>query len=309
LKKNVGEEELDLKNQGTENKGYIGQLEQKIKELESENFRLQNLLMRYREDNFEQAGEKPRSFVNDIKDHKKKILEKFVDLNTMKAKQNPEISIIDHFKQTSGEMMEKHKKFFDAVFDMIINHVYPVSKFGYWKDLTPQYNTDFEIVKKYVKMTKYQKEEYTKDFCLNEVDKYVISLNPSKRQYEFLRNVLLKKEYELKLKFREGIELLLKAKNFLQSTNLELFELVNLIIKGEVFSDQQLIKSKMKSDFLKNIDTINEIWKINISSTELSMDMAKDSILGASATKLLKRKDQIQKTTFNFYKMPLISEE
>ena len=51
-------------------KEYLQLLEEKIKKLENENFRLQNLLLNYRKENFEMKDDESKTLVQKIKEHR-----------------------------------------------------------------------------------------------------------------------------------------------------------------------------------------------------------------------------------------------
>jgi len=51
-------------------KEYLQLLEEKIKKLENENFRLQNLLLNYRKENFEMIDDESKTLVQTIKEHR-----------------------------------------------------------------------------------------------------------------------------------------------------------------------------------------------------------------------------------------------
>ena len=51
-------------------KEYILKLEEKVKKLETENFRLQNLLLNYREENFEMIDGDSKTHIQNIKEHR-----------------------------------------------------------------------------------------------------------------------------------------------------------------------------------------------------------------------------------------------
>ena len=140
-------------------KSYIFELENRVKELEKENFRLQNLLVRYRNDRIENTDSSTQTLIKDIKECKLKIIENFIDPETMKFKKNS-FSIATHFKAISQEVVRKHKTFLDGIFRMIINNPYPVSRFTYWSILTPTYTTKYEVIRKFNKCTKYKVSEY-----------------------------------------------------------------------------------------------------------------------------------------------------
>ena len=60
-------------------KEYIVQLEEKVKKLESENFRLQNLLMNYRTENFERIDDGQKSIMDKIQEHRNSLAQTVMD--------------------------------------------------------------------------------------------------------------------------------------------------------------------------------------------------------------------------------------
>ncbi len=61
-----------------------------------------------------------------------------------------------------------------------------------------------------------------KENNLTPLDEYVASFDPSKRQFDFIKTVVLKKELEVKKKFESAIKHLLEAKLIIQRSNLEI---------------------------------------------------------------------------------------
>mmetsp|Transcript_21320 Transcript_21320/g.20960 ORF Transcript_21320/g.20960 Transcript_21320/m.20960 type:complete len:172 (-) Transcript_21320:121-636(-) len=166
---------------------------------------------------------------------------------------------------SSSEAMNKHRQFLDSVFEMIINHPYSVTRYRYWKDLNSEYQTDFECIKKLKKLSKYQIPEFMKENNLSPLDEYVASFNPSKRQFDFLKDVALKKELAIKNQFRTAIELLLEAKSIIQKANLEIYTFIGFFLKSGIFSDEQLLKSKIKDGFFRKELAFKNIWNIQVS--------------------------------------------
>ena len=65
-------------------------------------------------------------------------MNKFINLETGRAKESlPDLS--DALRKGSSPVTKNHQKFLDKVFEIIINHPYPVARFKYWKDLGPEY--------------------------------------------------------------------------------------------------------------------------------------------------------------------------
>ena len=78
---------------------------------------------------------------------------------------------------------------------------YPISRFAHWRHLNSEYTTDFSLITKMKKLTKYQISEFRKH-GLNEIDAYIASFNPTKKQFTFMRDIIMKKEFELKQKYK-----------------------------------------------------------------------------------------------------------
>ena len=176
--------------------------------------------------------------------------------------------ILKHFQKILKDNLRiQHKgfnkgsnKFLDRVFELLINNPYPVQRFSYWKHLNSEYTTDFETFKKYKKLTKYQIEPLINEGTISEVDEFLMSFSPNKKQFEFLKTIL-KQELDLKAKYKEGIQHWLKAKDIFENAQIESFSGVKLVIRSEFFSQQQL-----KDSAIKGIQKLNRILFIFILS-------------------------------------------
>ena len=178
---------LRSKNSRDRRKNYISNLEKKIKSLENENFRLQSIILKYRKDNWDKIDESSKNFIEESIEHRRKMVSRFVDFETMEFKEDQDFSMSQNFKENFEIMNENHKKFLDGAFEVIINHAYPISKFNYWKHLDKEYTTEFSLLKKFEKMSKFKAQEFMEENKFNEVDQYMISLKPNKRQFDFLK--------------------------------------------------------------------------------------------------------------------------
>jgi len=61
---------------------YIEELEEKVKNLEKENFRLHHLLLIYRKESWNSVSEESTNLLGEIEQHRKKLEETFVDPKT-----------------------------------------------------------------------------------------------------------------------------------------------------------------------------------------------------------------------------------
>ena len=145
--------------------------------------------------------------------------------------------------------MKDLNKFMDRTFELIIDNPSPTPRFGYWKNFNSKYETDYDTLKRFKKMTKYQLQPLINDGKFSEVDEYVMSFNPSKKQFDLLQAVL-NQELALKEKYKEGIRYLLKAKDLFENAQLDSFSGVVLIIKSGFFTPQQIKESKIKGNVI-----------------------------------------------------------
>ena len=116
-------------------------------------------------------------------------------------------------------MMKSLNKFLDSVFELLINNPYPSVRVSYWKDLNSEYTTDFDDFKEFKNLSKYKLQEFINEGRFTDVDKFIMSFKPNKKQFEFLKTIL-NKELQLKANYKEGIRHLLKAKDIFENGHL-----------------------------------------------------------------------------------------
>mmetsp|Transcript_8551 Transcript_8551/g.7575 ORF Transcript_8551/g.7575 Transcript_8551/m.7575 type:complete len:188 (+) Transcript_8551:601-1164(+) len=182
---------------------------------------------------------------------------------------------------------------------MIINHPYPLPRFNYWKNLNEEYKTDYEVIKKLSKLTKYQIPDYIKENNLSELDMYIFSMNPTKRQFEFIKNIALKKELKFKQNYEEGIKLLLKAKEIFEKNSCDLYAFIGFFLKSKIISLDKLAGSKVKESFMKEEDAFRNIWNIKVTPKIYEIDLTKDLVYGKIAKRYLKKADQTLTLEYN----------
>ena len=140
---------------------YIEELERKVEYLKTENTRLQNLLIRYKNESSSTIGKESKCLLECMDDKKKYLKETLIDPKTNKYKEGAgkdmrTIYEVDYMQDLRG----KHNVFLDDWFETMINNIYPGIKYYYWKFLDEGYDPSFDLIKKYHKLRKYEKADF-----------------------------------------------------------------------------------------------------------------------------------------------------
>ena len=94
----------------------------------------------------------------------------------------------------------------------------------------------------------------------------------------------MKGEYEAKLKFNEAIQHLFNAKNMIEEAKIDLYSVMKLLIKSELFTDEQKLKYQGINEahqkgwtFRNASEEGNNYHKYNVSTVE-EQSINKDSV-------------------------------
>ena len=110
--------------------------------------------------------------------------------------------------------------------------------------------------------------------------------------------------------YREAIEDLLKAKSKIEETTSKLRFLMGIFMESEIFSDKQMISSKIKDGFSREEDGFQNIWNIKIEKKEYSVNLTQDPVFRKYAKRYLPKSlfkiksEHIEKTVYNNYSIP-----
>ncbi|CAI2371657.1 unnamed protein product [Moneuplotes crassus] len=288
-------------------KAYIENLEQRIKELEAENFRLQNLIISYRNDKLDVVDKKLIPFTDVNISAKLDVLKKFIDSPTLEIKEST-MSFFHMYSKNIKVNIQKHKEFLDKAFEAIVNHPFPNWKMKYWEDLDNGPLKDLEILQKYSKLSKYQIPEFEKTHKFNKLDIFVASLKLNKRQYEFVKQYM-DKEIQLKRRYLKGMKHLLRAKEIFESTIPEQVLSITLLLRSQILTSKQIFESKFKEDLHSRDNAFNDIflngiWKISIQKKKYSADLNNCEILGKLSKKYLKESESSLELEYNHFCLP-----
>ncbi|CAI2371385.1 unnamed protein product [Moneuplotes crassus] len=281
---------------------YYQDLENRIKELQKENFRLQNLVANYRSEKLEYYGKEVKSFVKDSRDIKLKIFKNFMDPETMEMKKKADFVLKDKFNELSKVQLEKHKKFMDEVFKLIVNNICPFDKFLRKRNDT-EYTTDYETIKELAKIPEGLRAKVAQEKNLTQVDLLFAAFNPSKRQFEFITKVFMKKDQHLREKYREGLKLLFEAKSVVQKTSVELCSYMYFMLSSQIFKDTQIFNSHTRQEIIQPADLFNQIWEVQVNPVEYIFDLHKDPICGKKARKILTEENKDYNFEYNEYSL------
>jgi len=148
--------------------------------LEKENVRLQNLVNASNKEKVNLISQGSKTFIDNLANHKNSLYERFINPRTGTYNEEAKLSLKDMFKNEHKSIVKNHKKLLDHVFELIVDNLYPVCKFNYWKDLNEDYCPDFNLIKKYQKLRKYEKFDFISSNKFNELDQFVSAFEPSK---------------------------------------------------------------------------------------------------------------------------------
>mmetsp|Transcript_32764 Transcript_32764/g.29051 ORF Transcript_32764/g.29051 Transcript_32764/m.29051 type:complete len:216 (-) Transcript_32764:24-671(-) len=207
--------------------------------------------------------------------------------------------------------MEKHKKILDLNFEMIIDHIlYPFASCYFWKHLDKGSNASFELIKKLNRQTKYQKPDFIKTHNLTELDELIASFSLDKslwgkRQFRFIKDILLPKEIQVKAKFDLAIDYLLKAKEIISEGCADMYFFKHFLIKSGILSDKQIIDSFLAFDSKPGKDKkFSKIWGIQKESKTIQFNLGKDLLYGAIAKKQLEKEERIVEYKYDSFSVP-----
>ncbi|CAI2372921.1 unnamed protein product [Moneuplotes crassus] len=269
-------------------KQYIQELEIKVNKLTKENQRLVALLMQQKSNTKPESG--PDRILTDIQIELKKNIDQLSNLDTDDSKNETHPTINGFCRQQGNDLRKKFACFLDQTFKLIINHPYPAPRFKYWKGWTKEYSTDYETIKKLNRCSKYKVPEFIQKHNISELDQFVASLKPSQRQFKYLK-LVLKKEFQVKQKISEVINMLLRAKKLIHEANFDLLCCSCLIFRSNIFTDKVLMQSRFAENFLVEENAFENIWNIKTVPKIYKVDLRKDEYLGKLAKNQLSKSD------------------
>ncbi|CAI2373381.1 unnamed protein product [Moneuplotes crassus] len=280
-------------------KEYIKELEFKVRYLEKENIRLQNLLAQKAEeqDSLKQENVFEKEKNNGVRNLWKQVL----DLESLNPKRTP-TKFCEVWEKFFKIIFDKHKAFIDVAFRKLINDIHANVTPIHYRDLTVDYDRDYDIIKKFNNCTKFKESEFKKNHNLNEVDLFIASFKPSKKQFNFIKNVFIRKEAAVKEKCVKAIHRLIKTKQLIEDSFTELSFALNVLIKSGILSDEQLLNSKMKGTIFYDSNSFSKIWKVQSVPVTRSYNLLQDEIIGKEVKKHLRRSEHTFEANFNkFY--------
>lgn len=248
----------------------------------------------YRRQNWKETDQKSADMIEEIEKNHCNVLSVFIDSDTNSYKEGTHAKIVDVFKERVYKIIQKHQNMLNSNFEMILNHLYPIPQVGnFTQSIDIGFSKSFEEIKKFSKLTKYQMPEYIKTHNFKTFDIICASFDPDKKQYNFIKDVLVVKEYELKTKFEEAFGKIIEAQNILVKSISEMFSFRSFMIKSGIFSDKQLVNSLLNFKFKPEQAKSNKMWGISIEEEKLQIDLTEDPFYGDLAKRYLSKTDQV----------------
>ncbi|CAI2370859.1 unnamed protein product [Moneuplotes crassus] len=283
-------------------KVYIEQLEAKIEKLEAENFRLQNLLVSYRNDKLKVANKDSYKFIESSRSMKEQSVRRIMNLDTSEIGMKSQVPIHEDFEDVLPKLISDHRNFLDTTFESLINNPFPGFKMKYLGDLDDTPIKSFEVIQKYLKRTTSQRIEFQEEHNLTQIDHLIASLSPNKKQYNFLIKKFTREKAIID-RFRDGVKLLLRAKQTFEQNIPDMMLTFRYFLKSGILSDEQILESNLTKSFISKDNAIEDIWKVKIAQKQYSADLAACPMVGKSAFKRFKKKERVLDISYNHFSM------
>mmetsp|Transcript_18248 Transcript_18248/g.16137 ORF Transcript_18248/g.16137 Transcript_18248/m.16137 type:complete len:133 (+) Transcript_18248:56-454(+) len=127
-------------------------------------------------------------------------------------------------------------------------------------------------------------------------------LNLNKRQFNYCKNIVFKKEIEIKNKFTAGIKQLIIAKDIFEEANSEMHSFVHFFLNCNPIPDAKLVNARLVQDFHAKDDLFDSLWKIKVEPKIFEFDLTKDKVYGKIAKKKIEEEEQTVSFQYNrFY--------
>mmetsp|Transcript_8788 Transcript_8788/g.7774 ORF Transcript_8788/g.7774 Transcript_8788/m.7774 type:complete len:213 (-) Transcript_8788:79-717(-) len=207
---------------------------------------------------------------------------------------------MNFYQKESKITRTKHLQLLDKAFDFLIDNLYPVSKFNYWKHLDENYNPSYDLIKKFNKLKKFERTEFIEKHNFNELDQIVAAFEPGKKQFDFIIDSMLKKELQIKNIIKEAIKCLAQAKEKILDANVEIYAHQYFLLFSDILTDKQLTDVMLIGDAFKNDDIpLSSIFGIKKEKGRKSMDLTKDLIMGKYVKKRLTKEKRVFEFSYN----------
>ena len=174
--------------------------------------------------------------------------------------------------------------------------------YRYFKLIDQPLKLSYDDIKKYSKLSKYQQTEFFKEKSPSQLDELMLRFDPNKKQYNFITCVQNPKEKEFKCRIIESVRLIIRAREEIRTTLLEMMELRRTIIKSKIFSDTQIVRGLLSEMKNSHFDASPyEALNLRCKPGEIEIDLYSDKILGPFIKKYMKKADATSRFPFEIY--------
>lgn len=234
--------------------------------------------------------------------------------NTIKTKNDNEPEVIKKYSNPLENLVETEgvsnlkarieildKNIFEVIDNLVSRHELHAMHFGDQLFAHP-----YDTIKKVASQSKYRKSNFLKENEVNPHEECYMELKLSKKEYNFMTNVVNRGMTRIKKQYKDGIELLLKARDIFVECLFNHFSTKTSIVRSDSVDIEKILSSKMHSLFkLSELIPVAEIWGIEKSSKTLSWDILPISEINKFACKKLDELDPRFKMEIDTYKITL----
>ena len=193
----------------------------------------------------------------------------------------------------ASNAIKSHQAQIEKGFETLLETFIPNMNREYWRDTGKSDSFDFDTIKKLGKTTKYQRTEFIKEHNLNEVDISLSALDPNRRQFRLMTEIIIPREVEIKKQFLDGVNHLLRAKDIITKSLYDVYVYKSTLTRSGIFSDKQIINA-INAELVQPREKMSftNLWGLEKKSLFITYDLASDELLSKIAQKYLAPEDQ-----------------
>lgn len=229
-------------------KQYVQTLEAKVHQLEGENYRLQNLLIRYRNEKNQETIPTAKDYFEKVRKIQREFEHGVNQVETLPTKTTQGGKLAEILNTLQPRVNQLHSHFLSNMFQIMKDNLLPLNQQSHWLACEQGYSRSFGDIQKALKLSGTSLEDFKRSRDFSSLDDDIIALDPSKAQFEIIKNTL-KKQAALKTRFDLAKSHLCEAQKILDTSTEEMWRIDKSMLDSGEFSDFQLLNSAIMQKF------------------------------------------------------------